>query len=150
MNEIIIGWTYSSRELLKDIFCHQKSNKKVNKLFMGLSSTPNLSMQRSLYPIFQKQCSIFLLPLFFEKYLNPQVIINKMVNGHPSLLGLTSRISMDFSGLYFSLQDICWIFSEISISQHGSEKFSNSSYLNYWKIHSKILKNSSIHFYSSP
>ena len=74
---------------------------------MGLSSTPNLSMQRSLYPIFQKQCSIFLLPLFFEKYLNPQVIINKMVNGHPSLLGLTSRISMDFSGLYFSLQDIC-------------------------------------------
>ena len=55
------------------------------------------SVQRCLYLLFQNQCLHFLLPLFFEEYLNPQVRINIMVNKHtadchPSPSQLTLKI----------------------------------------------------------
>ena len=81
--------------LLKAIFCYQK--KKKDRLCMKFSSTPNKSVQRCLYPLFQINAPIFSCPLFFEEYLNPLVKISNMVNEHtvdyhPSSLGLTSRI----------------------------------------------------------
>ena len=78
-------------------FCHRKSNKKADRLYMKFSSTSNTSVQRYLYPLFQNQSPHFLLPVFSENYLNPQARINKMVNKHtvnyhPSPSQLISRI----------------------------------------------------------
>ena len=89
-------WKYRSKELLKAIFYHQKSNKKADRLCMKFSSISNTSVQRCLYPLFQNP-PIFWCPLFSENYLNPQVRINKMVNKHtvdyhPSPSRLISRI----------------------------------------------------------
>ena len=115
---------YRSKGLSKAIFCHKISNKKADRLCMKFSSTPNTSVQRCLYPIFQNQCPHFLLSalfwkLFSENYLNLQVRINKMVNKHtvdyhPSPSQITykstsSHISMDSEG-GLSLQNISWIF----------------------------------------
>ena len=47
---------------------------------MRFSSTTNTTLQRLLNPLSQNQLSLFLLTLYFEEYLNPQVIINQMVN----------------------------------------------------------------------
>ena len=54
-------------------------------------------MQRYLCPLFQNQAPHFLLSLFSENYLNPQVSISKTVNKHtvdyqPSPSQLISRI----------------------------------------------------------
>ena len=46
------------------------------------ASTSNTNVQRCLYPLFQNQCPHFLLSLFSEKYVSPQVRINKMINKH--------------------------------------------------------------------
>ena len=47
---------------------------------MRFSSTTNTTLQRLLNPLSQNQLSLFLLTLYFEEYLNPQVSINQMVN----------------------------------------------------------------------
>ena len=41
-NSIISRWKYKSKGLLKSYFCHQKSNKKADKLCMKFSSTSNI------------------------------------------------------------------------------------------------------------
>ena len=63
---------------------------------MNFSSTSNTGPQRYLYFLFQNQYHSFLLPLFFEEYLNPQVRIKKLAKEHSvvyhiSPLELTSR-----------------------------------------------------------
>ena len=112
------GWNYRSKVLLKAIFCHQKGNKKEDRLYMNFFFNLNSSVQRCLYPLFRSQCSHFMLSLLFwklssENYLNSQVRINKMVNKHtvdyhPSSSQLTSKI--------YPLRFLCtprgFIFSE--------------------------------------
>ena len=51
----------------KTYFCHQKSNKKADRLRMKFSSTSNTSVQRCLYSLFQNQCPQFLLSHLFWK-----------------------------------------------------------------------------------
>ena len=78
-NSIMNGWKCRSKGLLKLFFCHQKSNKKADRLCMKVSSTSNTRVQSCLYPLFQNQYPHFMFSLFSENYLNPQVKINKMV-----------------------------------------------------------------------
>ena len=71
-------------------FVTKKFNKKNRQALNEIYFIPNASIQRCLYSLFQNQCTLFLLPLFFEEYLNLQVMINKMVNEstvdyHPTL-----------------------------------------------------------------
>ena len=56
---------------------------------------PQIQVYSTIY--FKINASLFCFPLFFKEYLNPQAMINKMVNKHsvdyhPSPSGLTSRI----------------------------------------------------------
>ena len=85
---------------------------------MKFSSTRS----RCINPVFQNQSSLFCCLLFFKKYHNPQVKINKMVNEPsvnygPSPSELTSNISSDSSRYYmFKVNDgNAWIRFEILI-----------------------------------
>ena len=101
-NSIMNWWKCRPKVLLKAIFCHQKDNKKEDRLCMIFFFNLNSSVQRCLYPLFRSQCPHFMLSLLFwklssENYLNSQVRINKMVNKHtvdyhPSPSQLISRI----------------------------------------------------------
>ena len=79
------------KRAFKSYFCHQKNNKKAEFL-----QPPYYFVEVPISPI-SKSTPHFVLPLFFEEYLNPQVKINKMGNEHtldyhPSSSRLTSRI----------------------------------------------------------
>ena len=92
------GWKCRSRELLKAIFfCHQKNNKKADRLCMKFSSAFNTSVQRCLYPLFQNQRPHFLLLHLFQRMSQPSVqdlqyLNEHMVDYHPSPSEFTSRI----------------------------------------------------------
>ena len=90
---MIKGWKHRSRDFWKLLFCHQKNNKKQT------SSAWNFTQScRVVYILYFKiNFPFFCCPFFFQKYLNPQVRIDKMVkehtvDNHPSPLELTSRI----------------------------------------------------------
>ena len=95
--------------------CHQKSNKKADRLCVTFTLTSSTSVQRCLYPPFQNQSPIFCFPLFSENYLYHQGRINKMVkkhtvNYHPSPSQLISRIHLLVFLRGLSLQNLSWIF----------------------------------------
>lgn len=93
-NSIIKEWKDRSIELLKAIvFCHQKNSKKVDRLGIKFSSDPIQLCRGGSAPYFKINIKL----IFFKKYFNHQVRINKFVNehsvdNHPSRSGLTSRI----------------------------------------------------------
>ena len=69
----------------------------------------------------------FWCSLFFQKYLNPHVTTNKMVNSvlyHPCSSRLASRIHLSYFFKLLratSLQNTCWIFSDLYISPCGKK-----------------------------
>ena len=97
----------------------KKTNKKgieaLHETFFNFSKS-----QRYLDPLFQNKQPLFLLPLFFEEHLNPQVT-------HPNPSGLTSRIhSLIFLQTpegFISLKNNHLIFSQTFISHHDWENF---------------------------
>ena len=97
-NSIIKEWKDRSIELVKAIvFCHQKNSKKVDRLGIKFSSDPIQLCRGGSAPYFKINTKL----IFFKKYFNHQVRINKFVNehsvdNHPSRSGLTSRILSDF------------------------------------------------------
>ena len=110
-NSTIKGSKCRSRELLKAIFCHQK-NKKADRLCMKFSSTPDTTVRRCKYPLFQNQCSHLLLPHFFERITQDSGQAQQNGKGTyfwlPTLsfrINLTdtpSHICMDSLGVYLS------------------------------------------------
>ena len=52
-------------------FCHQKCNKKADRLCMKFSSNCNISVQRYLYLLFQNQYPHFLLLHLFGRMSQP-------------------------------------------------------------------------------
>ena len=65
-------------------FCHQKNNKKAERLYMKFSSTFNTSVQRYLYPLFRNQHAHFLLLHLFRRMSQPSGQDMKMLNKHTS------------------------------------------------------------------
>ena len=84
------GWKYRSRQLLKDIFCHQKTIREQTGSAWNFLQ-PSIQVCRDAYIPYSKiNASIFC-------FLSPQVRINKMVNEHtvdyhPIPSEFTSRI----------------------------------------------------------
>ena len=79
-NSLIKGWKCRSRKFFKAIFCHQRNNKKAGRLSMKFFSI-SVQVHRGAYiPYFKINAPILCCPLFFEKYRNPQVKINKVIN----------------------------------------------------------------------
>ena len=82
--------------------------------------------------------TLFLMFPFFQKYLNPHVTTNKMVNSvlyHPCSSRLASRIHLSYFFKLLratSLQNTCWIFSDLYISPCGKK-------LNLWCSHSEKM-----------
>ena len=84
-------------------------------------------------PISKSTPLVSAAPFFFEKYIIPQVRINKMLNKtycwlppksfRINLNDTSSRTSVDSWGVY--LQNISWIFSQTCISCHGCIKVAN-------------------------
>ena len=82
-------------------YCDQKTIKKQPKAQYKFAEVPN--------PLFQNRSPLFLLHLFFEEYLNPQVTINKTVNKHsvdyhPIFGNINTyyHISINYLGIYLS------------------------------------------------
>ena len=93
------GLKYKSREFLKTIFFvakkNQESRQGLHEIFFNL----HYKCTEVLLSPISKSTPYYLLLIFFEECLNPQVRINKMANEHtidyrPSLSELT-HISMD-------------------------------------------------------
>ena len=88
-------WKYWSKRLLKAIFV---TKIVINKQTGSAWSFLQLSVpvcRGNFIPHFKIKAPIFCHPIFTEKYINPQVRINEMVNKHivdyhPSLSQLTS------------------------------------------------------------
>ena len=138
----------------KSFFLSPKNNKTSERFYIQFSSTLNISVQRSLYPLFQNQSSHFMLPLLSKEYL--KMMKQNTVDYHPSPSGLTSRIHpLIFlwapSGFISpDLQNICWNFSGSCISHHGRRKFSNLWCQAYWKMHLYVKKMSLFIFTHAP
>ena len=91
------GLKYKSREFLKTIFFvakeTQESRQGLHEIFFNL----HYKCTEVLLSPISKSTPYYLLLIFFEECLNPQVRINKMANEHtidyrPSLSELTSRL----------------------------------------------------------
>ena len=152
------GWKYRSRQLLKAIFCHQRNNKRADRLCMKFSSTSNTSVQWCLYPPFQNQRPSFLLPPLFWRLYQPSSQDQKVVNEdtldyhtsrsestskrHPLIFSWTSNwfISPEYSLNYFSnLYIPSWLWKNF--------KFMVLRLLKKTFVSQKIK---SVHFYSYP
>ena len=105
------GMKIHSKELYKSFFF--VTQKKVDRLCMKFSSIPNTSVQPQ--PTFSKFSTPYsVASFFFEKYLNPQVSIDKMINEgsavyhlNPSRLtlkGSSSHVFIDLLEFYLSLE----------------------------------------------
>ena len=67
-----------TKQSFQNSFCYQKTVKKKTGFLWNFLETPIQSVQRCLNPLFQR--TLFLMFLLFQKYLNPQVRTNKMIN----------------------------------------------------------------------
>ena len=93
------AWKYRSKGLLKSIFCHQKSDKKADRLCMTFSSTTNTSVQRCLYAYFKSMGPLSAVPSFLKiistlKSGSAGMVNKHTVHYHPSPSQLTLRIHL--------------------------------------------------------
>ena len=109
LNSIIKGWKYRSRELLKAIFCHQKTIREQTGSTLNFLQSSLQVCWGAYIPYFKINTPIFCYLIFFKKCLNPQVRYCWLPAYSP-----------------WSLQNIPWIFSQTCISQHDCKKVSNS------------------------
>ena len=58
---------------------------------MKFPSTSNTIEEEVLQPLTSSDCTLFLLPLFFKEYLNPQVKITKIAN----IVSITTLVLQD-------------------------------------------------------
>ena len=73
LNSIMKGWKYRSRELLKAIFCHQKTIREQTGSALNFLQ-PTIQVCRGAYiPYFKINTSIFCCLIFFEECFNSQV-----------------------------------------------------------------------------
>ena len=73
LNSIMKGWKYRSRELLKAIFCHQKTIREQTGSALNFLQ-PSIQVCWGAYiPYFKINTPIFCYLIFFEECLNPQV-----------------------------------------------------------------------------
>ena len=121
-----------------------KNNKKADMFCMKFSSTPNTSVQKCLYPLFQNQRSHFLLPPLFWRISQPSD--QDQHNGKrtycqlPPLLfwinlkDTASHIFMDSLVVDHS-PEYFLNFLQTCISHNCWAKFSNKSSQDYWEMH---------------
>ena len=121
------GLKYKSREFLKTIFFvakkNQESRQGLHEIFFNL----HYKCTEVLLSPISKSTPYYLLLIFFEECLNPQVRINKMANEHtidyrPSLSELTSRLNpLIFLWIPkgFISPEYFLNFSQTYISDHG-------------------------------
>ena len=104
----------------RNFFDNQKTIKKLTGFAWNFLKTPIQNVQMCLNPLFQR---IFILVFsLFQKYLNPQVTSNKVVNSVvcsscPSRLAsrIHPFIFLSTSWGCISLQNACWIFGKLYI-----------------------------------
>ena len=111
LNSIMNGSKYRSRELLKAIFCYQKTiREQTGSALNFLQPSPQVCWGAYI-PYFKINNPIFCYLIFFEECLNPR---SGTVDYHHSA-------------------NISWLFSQTCISHDGCKSF-KFMVLRYWEI----------------
>ena len=78
--KLIKAWKCRSRKPLEAIIFYQTKTIKTQRLLIKLCSTANTSSRRELKALFENQHSLVLIRSLFQRHLNSQFRINKIIN----------------------------------------------------------------------